>query len=77
MSKITRTKTEVVVSTQQEKRYLIADLEREKERLEQALNMPEPTQQELIDLGVSTHEYYHPKDVEEARLKEINTLLGQ
>lgn len=73
---ITRTKTEIIIKEETEKRYLISDLEAEKERIELELDMKEPSREELIELGRSMHEYYQPKDHLENRLKEINDLLG-
>ena len=67
------------------KRYRVVEetidleaLKREKEMLEAELNMPEPSKEELIELGRSMHEYYL-RDVEaiKKRIEEINNILGK
>ena len=50
-------------------------LRQEKEALEQQLAMPEPTKEELIELGKGMHPYYQPREWIEARIKEIDSIL--
>jgi len=52
-------------------------LRQEKEALEQQLAMPEPTKEELIELGKGQHPFYwNKKDIQE-RIKRIDSLLGE
>ena len=64
------------------KRYKVVEetidleiLRREKEGLEQTLAMPEPTTEELIELGKGMHPYYQNKDWIKKRIEEIDSLL--
>jgi len=50
-------------------------LRQEKESLEAQLNIPEPTKEELIELGKGVHPYYQPKDWIRKRIEEIEELL--
>ena len=50
-------------------------LRQEKEALEQQLAMPEPSKEELIELGKGMHPYYQPKEWVKARIKEIDSIL--
>lgn len=50
-------------------------LRQEKEALEQQLAMPEPTKEELIELGKGMHPYYQPREWVKARIKEIDSIL--
>lgn len=50
-------------------------LRQEKAGLEQQLAMPEPTKEELIELGKGMHPYYQPREWVKARIKEIDSIL--
>ena len=50
-------------------------LRQEKEALEQQLAMPEPSKEELIELGKGMHPYYQPREWVKARIKEIDSIL--
>jgi len=52
-------------------------LRQEKEALEQQLAMPKPSDKELIEMGKGVHPYYQPKEMIEARIREINSILGE
>lgn len=66
------------------KRYKVVEetidleaLKREKEDLEAQLQMPEPTQEELIEAGKSIHPYYQiNKEAIQERIKQIDELLN-
>lgn len=51
-------------------------LRQEKESLEAMLAMPEPTTEELIELGKAQHHYYTDKTDLQNRLNQINSILG-
>lgn len=52
-------------------------LKREKEQLEAQLQMPEPTQEELIEAGKLIHPYYQiNKEAIQERIKQIEELLN-
>lgn len=51
-------------------------LREEKTSLEALLATPEPVNEELIELGKATHFYYMDKTSIQARLDEINSILG-
>ncbi len=50
-------------------------LRQEKESLEAMLAMPEPTTEELIEMGKSMHPYYQDREWVANRLEEINRIL--
>lgn len=50
-------------------------LRQEKEGLEAMLTMPEPTTEELIEMGKSMHPYYQDREWVANRLEEINRIL--
>ena len=50
-------------------------LRQEKESLEEQLNMPEPSQEELIELGKTIHPYYADRAAIEARISQIEEVL--
>jgi len=52
-------------------------LRTEKENLEVELNMPEPSNEELIEMGKSMHPYYQDKTWIVQRIKEIDGILGE
>jgi len=52
-------------------------LRQEKEALEQQLAMPEPTKEELIELGKGQHPYYQDKTYIRDRIEQINKILGE
>ena len=52
-------------------------LKQEKENLEQMLNIPKPTDEELIELGKSQHPYYQDKTYIRDRIEQINKILGE
>jgi hypothetical protein len=49
----------------------------EKEGIEQMLATPEPTKEELIELGKNQHPYFMDRTSLEARLAEIRVILGE
>jgi len=51
------------------------ELEKEKEQLEEQLNIPEPSDKELIEEGKQIHPYFAPREFAEKRLVEINNIL--
>ena len=52
-------------------------LRREKEALEEILNMHEPSEEELIELGKSHHPFYIDKTNIQKRIDKINNTLGE
>jgi hypothetical protein len=76
MSEIIKIGDKIVVTNESTKEYLIKDLEDEKARLEEELNQPEPSEEELIELGKLSHPYYEPKEHLIQRIKKIDDLLG-
>ena len=59
-----------------EERIDLEALRREKEALEEQLNLKEPTEEELIELGKSISFFYQQdKSYLQARIKEINNIL--
>ena len=82
LAKLVNTEQIVKVDEKTAKRYKVIEetidleaLRREKEALEAQLNMPEPTKEELIELGKGMHPYYQPKDWIRKRIEEIDKLL--
>jgi len=68
--KITKTKDEIIITTENVRRINIKELQNEKKSLEGGVK---PTDQELIEYGKLYHPYYDPYKQE--RLKEINDML--
>ena len=65
----------ITITTQITKTYDRKILRKEKKFLESQLEIQEPTQEELLELGKMTHPFYEPKEHIHSRLKEINEIL--
>ena len=69
--------TSIRYSIVEEKIDLLA-LKREKEQLEQEINLPEPSNEELIETGKIYHPYYMRNlDSMRERVKVIDSLIGK
>jgi len=60
-----------------EERIDLEALRQEKENLQTQLDVPEPTKEELIEMGRMMHPYYQGKDWIANRIKEIDNILGK
>jgi hypothetical protein len=84
LSKASEVKEEIIkIDENTAKRYRVVEetidlqaLKAEKENLEAELNMKEPRDKELIEMGKMMHPFYRNKDVIIQRLEELNKLLG-
>lgn len=85
LSKVSEIKEEIVkVDEKTAKRYRVVEevidleaLRAEKQDLEQLLATPEPTQEELVNLGKGQHPFYWNKTDLTARLAEVKKVLGE
>jgi SMC interacting uncharacterized protein involved in chromosome segregation len=55
----------------------LEQLRQEKENLQAQLDIPEPTKEELIEQGKMMHPFYQDNSWVEARITEIDSILGE
>jgi len=61
----------------QEESIDLEALRREREMLEQILNIPKPSDEELIEIGKMQHPYFQERTHIQTRINEINKILGE
>jgi hypothetical protein len=72
---IEKTKDTITVRTETVKTYSVKELEKEKNALLASLDIAQPDDKELIELGKLYHPYYESKSHIEDRINELNNLL--
>ena len=66
---------EITITKQEVITYSRTVLEQEKQMLQDQLDIPEPSNEELKELGRMTHPYYMNKDGIRNRINEINEII--